>query len=374
MPQFLLKRFASDTGGRRVWSLDKETGRSAELSIRDQAVIKDDNTLRQLADSSPSPEEVLAMIEGRAAEATERLFARLPAGEYDRSNIALFAWMQDVRTPTGRDRLRFGMELFAKYWALQQVSDLDNVRRHFERTGRSMSDGELQEFRRTTIQQIESGELLIGASHDHEVTGMFLAASEGAFKVANFMSWTLLRAPNEAEFILGDHPVAFFDPERPGKTAAWLSSDTVEVTLPLAPRTCLRFTPGPPELLDVAVGQQIVADINLRTYASANWSIYGTSAHVVQQTRLLAKRMRGKVAQMVPRRGGVIVSERYEHEQLPFKVTVHDGPNRGQPQATEVGSRFGIREWPLLPIDLKAANSVGSRLDDFRFRAGCHRY
>jgi hypothetical protein len=73
-----------------------------------------------------------------------------------------------------------------------------------------------------------------------------------------------------------------------------------------------------PELRHVDAQRNEVEEINLRTYASAEWAIYGQSPGVVQRVRAQAKREKLRVGQFEPVPPTIHIYEQTEGE--PGKV------------------------------------------------------
>jgi len=124
-------------------------------------------------------------------------------------------------------------------------------------------------------------------THDHEVLGMFLAADTIAVEIAAKMRWVGMRAPIGSAFILSDHPLAFCDDNaRPLEPVTWLSSPTVEVTLPLDTTFCLGLTPGEPLYHEA----EVTADQVMR-------SIYTLMLGDIGRSMALRKRFSSKSGQ-----------------------------------------------------------------------------
>ncbi len=275
-------------------------------------------------------EQLLAWIESLTAPSVAKLVIGQRLTRDERMLFAMFLWLQNRRTPLGREWTKFLMNETGHLMALKTVGNRDLIQRHFEEIGEPKTAEEVDEWCRKTVKELEDGTLLVESTHDHEVLGTFLSADTGAEHVAMETSWIGLQAPKDSSFILSDHPLAFFDPNAASnEPVTWLSSQTVEATLPLDPSFCLLVTPGPTAYRTIRVDHAVVKEINLRTYAWAHWHIYGATVAAVQQTRANAKRHKAKVASFEPRPPGLIVSERIDGHPRPFKVTVHRPPARG---------------------------------------------
>jgi hypothetical protein len=168
------------------------------------------------------------------------------------------------------------------------------------------------------------------ASVDDEIHFIFAGLGSGVHRELNMKtSWYGLRAPEESRFISSDHPMLLFDSLAPPNTGVgWLSSPSVEATFPLDPSYCLLITPGPPRYIEAKVETMHVDEINLRTYASAQWEIYGQSASQVQSVRRAAKRNPRGVFSLEPRALGATMLEEVVKGSPIHKGTILRGPKR----------------------------------------------
>lgn len=333
VPRFLLKRFSGEPGAKNpaIWRLDKASGQAARSSIVNEAVISHFNRVEAASGlTADSVETLLATIEGMASPLVTKLVrGQAPAPE-ERLNLALFVWLQQQRTPLGRAWQVFMQEQTARLQAMKNLLDAESVRAVFEGRDEFKTPDEIEAWRRQTIQELDDGTLFFRATHDHEVLGMFLLADRLAPTIASRMAWVGLRAPKGKPFILSDHPLAIHDPEAgPEEPTAWLSSPTVEVTLPLDPSFCLLLTPGPAIYRTVQASEAVVQEVNLRTYAWGHWAVYGPSLTVVQRVRAAAERNAQMVAAFAPRAPRLFIGERIEGQPAPHSVTMLQPAARG---------------------------------------------
>ena len=96
--------------------------------------------------------------------------------------------------------------------------------------------------------------------------------------------------------------------------------------MPIDERVCLLLRPGPPTWELRTVDAPTVQEINLRTYASAQWSIYGPSQQVVQDVRTAAKRSRARITELRPRPPRFVIFERKEGETSQSSARVYRPP------------------------------------------------
>ncbi len=300
VPRLLLQGFSPKPEAKNppLWRLDKASGRLALSSVNNEAVISHYNRLETAMGVSPAaPEELLSVVEGHAAGSIVQLHQGHPLSREERANFALFLALQQQRTPQGRQQQVFIQELAAKLALLQGLHDDDFVREFWDKREEQTAPVEVEEWRRGMIKQVEDGSLVVRAPHDREVYGMFLAATLSIAPINKGMSWCGLRAPAGTQFIIADHPLAFYDPQAgPDDPVAWLSSPTVEVTIPLSSSLCLMLVPGQPAQSVAEVDADRVREINLRSYAAAHWAIFGPTEAAVRQVRRDAEQAPDRVA------------------------------------------------------------------------------
>lgn len=144
--------------------------------------------------------------------------------------------------------------------------------------GEEKTEKEIEDWRLETLADLESGRLFFEASQDHEAGAIFFVGDQVLPVITEKMTWFSLRASPGSTFICSDHPLHIYDENAaPGAGVGWVSSPTTEVTMPIDERVCLLLRPGPPTWELRTVDAPTVQEINLRTYASAQWSIYGPS-------------------------------------------------------------------------------------------------
>lgn len=336
VPQMLLRRFAEDPEARSptLFRLDKKTGQTIRSSVRNEGAITHHNRLANVPGLAPTfIEDTLATSEGRAVEPIRKLIAGERLTMMERLDIAFFLYFQQQRTPRGRAWQVFGQEQAARLFMLQRLTDTEAARRFFADRGEAKTEAELEEWTAHARRQIENGELKIHAGHDREVMGMFLLADDVVPRIASDFTYLVVRATGRGRFITCDHPLAMYDSAAPAdRGVGWLSSPRVEITLPLDPMTCLALLRGLPTEDFMPADDEVVLDLNLRTYASAEWTIFGPSQASVQDARRAARQQRGRVARLAPRAPRIHIAERFEDEPEPFakRVIAAPGPARGR--------------------------------------------
>jgi hypothetical protein len=102
--------------------------------------------------------------------------------------------------------------------------------------------------------------------------------------------------------VTGDHPIAKIDPAMPPEYGVgWLSSPAVEVTFALSPTCALLLNPGDDGIRHSMADASAVRDINLRTFASAEWTVYAPSHEHLARVAERPKQNSDRVAELAPR-------------------------------------------------------------------------
>lgn len=269
----------------------------------------------------------MAKIESDAAEPIRKLVDGEPLNPAERLQMGLFLHVQRNRTPRAR---KWNASMYGEMAQLMTETNLQNpqlVRGQVRKVDATKTDEEIEQWRLDTLEDLRSGRLVVDASQDHEVAGIFFLAARVVPIIAQGMAWVSLRADPGSSFICSDHPVHIYDENAPpGAGIGWVSSPTTEVTMPIDQRVCLLLKRGPPTWVLSNVDAARVQELNLRTYASAQWSTYGSSQQVVQYVRTLAKRNPTLIAQRRPRPPRSVIFERVEGEAAPRSATVYRPP------------------------------------------------
>jgi Protein of unknown function (DUF4238) len=307
-----------------IWRLDKKTGKPSRSSVGSDAVVKDFYKLQDVPDVEPTKiEKDLAMIEGIAAGHLERLLTGAQLGKVDRTELATYLMLQHRRTPRGRQWFVEMYEHMSKLMMDVNINRLDStegIREFLTGAGQDASDEAVELFQKGVIEPWRAGRIEVEATSDHEVLGMFTAGNEVAVAIASQLTWTLLRSEPPHEFILGDHPISMYDPTaKPGHGVGWMSSPHTEVSLPVGRHACLLFVTGAPICREENADQGHVMDLNLRSYATAEWSYFGATQSAVQAVRALARRNAERVHKYEPKKPHLFILER-EHDAELLKI------------------------------------------------------
>lgn len=336
VPRMLLRRFSANPAADNppLWCLEKGSGRPRGTCVNNEAVVGHYYRLENEEANPALVEDALSIIEGRAKEIIDALVAGQNLSSDQRFLMALFIHLQYMRTPRGRHWMTHLQEMGVRIAAMNHLADPEEVKKHFAEKGEQRTDEEIERWRHEVLERIERGSPRITPTHDGEVAGIFRQADSLSRLIALKMTWTALCPSAGEQYILSDHPVHIVDLEAPpGEGVGYLSSPTVELTFPIDPALCLLLRPGPPEWSKVNVEPEDVRDINLRTYASAQWVIWGPNQQAVQQVRSQAKRNPKRLAQVGVRSPSVVISKRIEGESQPFGLTKHSPqgpPHRGR--------------------------------------------
>jgi hypothetical protein len=319
VPEFLLRRFNEDPSNRKslLWRLPtKGPGKPERANPRNEAVIGHYNTfVFEDGRKDGFAEETLSHIDGAAAEAIKQLTEGAELDDEQWLMMAFFVVLAKSRTPLGRSWLRFNDETLAKTMMETQLSQAEGFAGFWNRaTGEELSDDEAEAMRQELLGDLSEGRLVIESPHSREVALMFIALEKTAPIVAERLTWTVLRAPAGSQFILGDTPLALYDPAPrvPDGGVGFLSSEHVETTLPLDPSCCLMLTPGDKPWHEAEAKPEVVESINLRSYAWAQQAIYGPSQAAVTGVRALVKRQREQLARYLPKAGALWFGEETE--------------------------------------------------------------
>jgi Protein of unknown function (DUF4238) len=330
VPEFLLRRFSTNPAEEhpQIYRLDVKTGAISKLSTLNCAVIQHYNRL-SAASGLPAgfAEAMLSYAETRAVPLVEKLLHGGILDLQERVEFSIFLMTQQMRTPRGREWLRFGQDQATKFWVLKQLyENRDITKEHLrEDLGREPTEDETDESIRQTAEPLERDELRVSAGQDIEILGMFTPAPD-LIPLIGEMNWILLEASGGQSFILSDDPLVRLDPLNPDGPAAWRSSSTVEATMPLDPQYCLRLRQPPLAQSTRVVTAEEVLDTNLRTYAGAREAIFGPTEQLLESVHAAAKANAIRVDLYRPKPPTMYVLERIEGEEKPSKVTRIPGP------------------------------------------------
>jgi hypothetical protein len=325
VPKFLLKWFTTEPTDDNplIWRLDKATGRLLKNAVDNETVIGHFNRLENAPPGVPADvaEQDLAAIEGQCRPSLAKAILRADLNKNDLHLILMFSVFQQRRTPRARQWHTELMEHADRIAAEFDISTPGFIE-HLKRE-RGISGEDAETLRDELLAQLRKGQLVAQSTSDEEVIGMFRATAGIVAGVAPRTRLTILHAVG-AEFVLADHPVCMLDPMAPADRGVGWISPTSQVTFPIARDTCLLFGRGSPGFTHVDIKADVISDINLRSYAGAEWSIYGSAQRWVQETRTVARQQRSKVLSYAPHKPRLILFNAKEGDPKPHSVEVYE--------------------------------------------------
>jgi hypothetical protein len=318
--RFLIDRFAWDANGRRrLCQLEVASGRNAHVGPRDATVVNHFYSIDiDEGQRSAAVEEALGLVEGVAAPHVLAVGeGRLPEGTA-RVEFALFLSMTWLRTRKWRHQQQSIMEqAMTVMWAEQTRHQAIETMRHIlgdDAAGKT--DDELTAMRDELVADLDEGRAGVEIPTNNLIK-LFLESCTAMGWVFSCLDWAVARTTTP--FVLGDTPISLFDPTPPyeGSAAGVLSSENVELFIPLDPTFGIATRPNPDTLnavrefayrirdmsddeivaaaqplqgrwTDVEIGAAAAANLNLRTYCHAQRFIYGSQTSVTE-TRLYAR-------------------------------------------------------------------------------------
>jgi len=118
VPEFLLRRFSTNPADEHplIYRLDVRTGAITKLSTSNCAVIQHYNRLSATAGLPVGfAEAMLSYAESRAVPLVEKLLHSEILDLQERVDFSMFLMAQQMRTPRGREWLRWGQDQAAKF-------------------------------------------------------------------------------------------------------------------------------------------------------------------------------------------------------------------------------------------------------------------
>ncbi|HZU12189.1 MAG TPA: DUF4238 domain-containing protein [Chloroflexota bacterium] len=316
-----------------IWCQPVGRGAPRRSRVGAECAIRHHNTLEAATPPPNAIEGVYAYMESAAAEPLRKMLRGEHCDEGDRGALARMIAAQYVRTPRARSAIRYVAE---KGRTLQLIASASIEREVLrgraraqltERNGEEPTEEAVDAYINDVVNALESGKVRVQASHDLEAGGGLSGLEELAHIIYD-MAWVGVRA-SENMLVLSDHPIVMHDPYGgPDEHVAWLSSGTVEVTLPLATDFCLMLyhRAGPPSYREESMDRRQAEEINLRSIAHAWRHYFGPTQQCVQNARQLAKGHPARIAALQPVPGGMVVAHRIEGAVAPHRVDVHRAP------------------------------------------------
>jgi hypothetical protein len=308
VPKFVLKKFADPPkpNGTLV-AIDKMTGNlhkttPARATVEpDYYVLPGDAQLDVYA--KDVPEDDLGRIESAAAPIIAALCQRtvLPEAFEDRAKMALFMAMMRARPPREREQFSAASEHELNRVVRSLRPDREWIARFLESRGDGTSQTEIDSFAERLKAAQEHGEIKVKVPLDRSLGTLMHVAVVMSAEIYE-VSWWVLRAAANSQFVMSDCPVAMYDIAlRDGCGNAFKSSPLAETTLPLSPDTCLLLRPSGIRLGEREAPADEVSTINLRTYAWSRRWIFGPSEQAVREVRERADADSVTLAAVTPR-------------------------------------------------------------------------
>jgi hypothetical protein len=320
----LLSRFSNNPEVKNppLWCLEKDSGRPRQTSVENEAVVSHYYRLENVEADPAQAEKAFSIFEDKAKEVIETIVAGKNLSPKQRFDMSLFIHLQYMHTPRGRHWISHAQEWAARITVMQRLADPDAVQKYFADKGEQRTAEEVEQWRHEILERVQGGSPRITPTHNQGVAGVFMQMVSMASLIAQETSWEAHRAPVKKRYILSDHPVHSVDfSAGPGEGAGYLSSPEVEVTFPIDPTCYLLLRPGIPTFRYIDADLEAVRDFNLRTYASAEWVLFGPSQQALQEVREQAKKNTKRLAQVAVRPPRVVIADRIEGESQPFRVS-----------------------------------------------------
>jgi uncharacterized protein DUF4238 len=156
-------------------------------------------------------EHALSLVEGETAGVVRALVEGRRINAAQRVAMALFLYLQKHRTPRGRQWLTYAFEQTYTLNTMRRLLNPREVRELHRLRGEEISLEEAERLGREWVDQLDSGELVLRAGQDHAVGAMFMFAEGAVPAIAGQMSWLVLHAPPDIDFIVPDHPILLHD-------------------------------------------------------------------------------------------------------------------------------------------------------------------
>jgi hypothetical protein len=310
VPQLLLRRFAvpvGEPGAGLVWRGNLDGSLLRTVSPKDEAAKRHYYRMpEEIEQGAGMPvEDLLQKIESGASVAMIKFERGQALDADDRQWLAFFLLLQHRRTPTGRRQLRFMDETVAKLEFELGLSDIAFVRNILEE-GREakVSDAEVADWQKETLEELRSGKLRIGSTPNREIALMFVGLDKLVPALLTDFDWLFLRIPADVgEVVLPDVGVTLYDPapKSPQSGTGLASSPNAETVLHFASNLVLVLRPGTGEGKTREASGSEVARLNLRAVANSDRCIYSSSEQLVSSVLAAAAAEPERIEALRPR-------------------------------------------------------------------------
>ena len=119
---------------------------------------------------------MLSYMEGQATPLVEKLIHGSMLNLQERIDFSIFLMTQQMRTPRGREWLRFGQDQATKFWLLKQIYENRDFTRKYLRESlyREPTETEVDASIRELAEPLENGEFVVNIGLDQEILSMFM--------------------------------------------------------------------------------------------------------------------------------------------------------------------------------------------------------
>lgn len=299
VPQFLLRRFGRPENPAMLHRLHVEQRRVTPAQVRTEARRKHLDTLPELGEEDDRcVARMFKEIEAHAGSAVPRVCAgRWDFNEADRISVAWLIAIQHLRVPRRIEWIKNMANIAANLLAEQRASDPDNFLDENGRMTKAAKDEQAQ-----LLDDLRAGRVWVKMPEDAARGLAIIEAPRIVWTILNEMRWTLAKASEDREFVLGDDPLTMYDRTPKDEEAApgFLSSPGAQTAIPLSPTRCLLLTPGPPGFDDIELWPSDVDELNMRSYAWAVSGVYGQSREALRRLQFLAVECRERIEALRP--------------------------------------------------------------------------
>lgn len=308
-----------------IYELVKSTGAIRRTRVNSVAVINDYYRTASGTELHPDYVEhvVLSKLEGGVGAVIDRLTHGDALSEEDILRLAIFSYLQYMRTPRIQTWAQEGTSFAIRERFLAQLQERPRMRQMLHRKGRPHSQAEVSERISEVTEALVSGELTLSVSEHVGIPLMLMGISTIPLKLVREKAWYFQYTACEYPFVICDHPISTYDPSPSvAGGVGMFSSKVVEVSMPLDPLVSLLMVPGSPCIRGNPVSPDTVRQMNLKTYAAAEWGLYGHSQEALEVVLQQARDAPETVDQYRPRPPALVTTYRYESDLAPFAETV----------------------------------------------------
>ena len=259
LPRFYLRGFSANS--RSLSQIEKATGRCVICSLKDVASIRDYFRLEKGTLEDPFElERHLGSIESRLACAMREVFKHGITEETFRVRLAELISLLRLRVPAMRTQIEDYIRQIAKH---------SSILLHRTRLVEHASP--------SWIESLQNDKITIKVSNAFCLGIMFKVAYDvDVLQLLSSMRMTLVRTPDDCEYITCDQPVAIFSPAATlnHSAGAAIEDCDTEVTLPLSRNMLLKLDWSDGEPLKTTASPEEVDEYNRRTVIMASSYVF----------------------------------------------------------------------------------------------------